>query len=160
MTTQTIWHYFQRNRSMFQFWPMWNSQGHWRPSWKCHNIWHIRKMLVILLVNSVQSLKVLRVCAQWMCLLAALLYPLKKSKTKLHTNLKYTSCANFSLWCTASQKSLAQKVLRFEHDHASMTALAFYLFIYLFIYWFRALQHRKFLAHVRVSSKRFSVIDG
>ena len=53
---------------------MWNSQGKWRPSWKCHNMWHIRKMLLMLLLNSVQSLTVLTFCAQWM-VLAALLCP-------------------------------------------------------------------------------------
>ena len=52
---------------------MWNSQGQWRPSWKCHNMWHIRKMLFMLLLNSVQSLTVLTFCAQWMVLAALLL---------------------------------------------------------------------------------------
>ena len=52
---------------------MWNSQGQWRPSWKCHNMWHIRKMLLLLLWNSVQSLTVLIFCAQWMVLAALLL---------------------------------------------------------------------------------------
>ena len=56
----------------FNFWPMWNSQGQWRPSWKCHNVWHIRKMLLMLLLKSVQSLRVLTFCTQWMCLAALL----------------------------------------------------------------------------------------
>ena len=52
---------------------MWKSQGQWQPSWKCHNMWHIRKMLFMLLLNSVQSLTVLTFCAQWMALAALLL---------------------------------------------------------------------------------------
>ena len=36
-------------------------------------MWHIRKMLFMLLLNSVQSLTVLTFCAQWM-VLAALLF--------------------------------------------------------------------------------------
>ena len=56
----------------FNFRPIWNSQGQWRPSWKCHNMWHIRKMLFMLLLNSVQSLTVLTFCAQWMALAALL----------------------------------------------------------------------------------------
>ena len=35
-----------------------DSQGQWRPFWKCRNMWHIRKMLLMLLY-SVQSLTVL-----------------------------------------------------------------------------------------------------
>ena len=64
MTRQTIWHYFQRNRSMFHFWPMWNSQGQWRPSWKCHNMWHIRKMLFLLCLYSLPNLTLLTDTAQ------------------------------------------------------------------------------------------------
>ena len=41
-------------------------------AWKCHNMWHIRKMLFMLLLNSVQSLTVLTFCAQWMGLAALL----------------------------------------------------------------------------------------
>ena len=52
---------------------MWNSQGQWRPFWKCHNIWRIRKLLFMLLLNSVQSLTALTFCAQWMVLAALLL---------------------------------------------------------------------------------------
>ena len=52
---------------------MWNAQSQWRPFWKCHNMWHIRKMLLMLLLNSVQSLTVLTFCAQLMGL-AALWY--------------------------------------------------------------------------------------
>ena len=51
---------------------MWNSQGQWRPSWKCHNMWHIRKMLFMLLLSLMQSLTVLTFCAQWMGLAALL----------------------------------------------------------------------------------------
>ena len=38
----------------------------------CHILWHIRKMLFMLLLNSVQSLTVLKFCAQWMALAALL----------------------------------------------------------------------------------------
>ena len=53
---------------------MWNAQGQWRPSWECHNVWHIRKMLFMLLSNSVQSLTVLTFCAQWMGLATLLIH--------------------------------------------------------------------------------------
>ena len=32
---------------MEHFWPTCNPQGQWWPSWKCHNMWHIRKMLLM-----------------------------------------------------------------------------------------------------------------
>ena len=64
---------FRKIGACFNFWPMWNSQSQWRPSWKCHNMWYIRKMLFMLLLNSVQSLTVLTFCAQWMVLAALLL---------------------------------------------------------------------------------------
>ena len=68
---------------------MWNSQGQWRPSWKCHNMWHIRKMLFMLLSNSLQSLTVLTICAQWMGL-AALLYG--ETNKQLTGHLSATRC--------------------------------------------------------------------
>ena len=52
---------FREIGACFNFWPMWNSQGQWRPSWKCHNMWPIRKMLFMHLFNSVQSLTVLNI---------------------------------------------------------------------------------------------------
>ena len=36
--------FFREIGCKFQFWPMSNSQCQWRPSWKCHNMWHIGKM--------------------------------------------------------------------------------------------------------------------
>ena len=48
MTRQTIYTIFREIGACFNFWPMWNSQGQWWPSWKCHNMWHIRKMLLML----------------------------------------------------------------------------------------------------------------
>ena len=70
---------------------MWNSQGQWRPSWKCHNMWHIRKMLFMLLLNSVQTLTVLTFCAQWM-VLAALLIALDAPTSCTLMPYRLTSC--------------------------------------------------------------------
>ena len=69
---------------------MWKSQGQWRPSWKCHNMWHIRKMLFMLLLNSVPSLTVLTFCAQWM-VLAALLQGLRASSLQFTSPLEFNA---------------------------------------------------------------------
>ena len=75
MTRQTIWHYFQRNRNMFQFFVPFRIL-----KVDCGHLATIcciskKKMLLMLLLNSVQNLTVLTFCALWMCL-AALLGPL------------------------------------------------------------------------------------
>ena len=62
-TRQTIWHYFQRNQSMFQYLTHVELS---RSMAAILDMWHIRKMLFMLLLNSVQSLTVLTFCAQWM----------------------------------------------------------------------------------------------
>ena len=66
MIRQTIWHYFKEIGVCFNFWPILNSKGQLRQSWECHNIRHIRKMLFMLLLDSVLSLTVLTFCAQCM----------------------------------------------------------------------------------------------
>ena len=48
----------------FNFWPMLNSQGQWRPFWKCHNMFHIRKMLLMLCLYSLPNLTLLTNTAQ------------------------------------------------------------------------------------------------
>ena len=48
----------------FNFWPTWNFQGQWRPSWKCHNMWYIRKMLLMLCLHSLLNLRLLTNTAQ------------------------------------------------------------------------------------------------
>ena len=72
VTRQTIWHYFQGNWSMFQFLTHAKPPRSMAAILKMHSMLHIWKILLIVLLNSVQSLTVLKFCAQIMDVLSCL----------------------------------------------------------------------------------------
>ena len=72
MTRQTIWHYFQRNRSMFQFLThvelsMWMVAILEMPQYMAY-----QKHVAYAFIKLCASFTVLTFCAQWMCLAALL----------------------------------------------------------------------------------------
>ena len=95
---------------------MWNSQGQWRPSWKCHNMWHIRRMLLMLCLLSLPNLTLLTNTAQE-CQLQVLSCPTIRykivwksgAKTSIHFNLFH-----FILFCYFWNNSVTQKAKGFR----------------------------------------------
>ena len=110
---------FREIRTCFKIWLMWNSQGQWLPYWKCQNIWHISKVLFMLLLNSVQSLTILTFCAQWICL-GALLDLQTRYCTKGVTGWFVLDCHNFGLsWLGPMRAATNMTKAVFERIHRS-----------------------------------------
>ena len=62
--TNNLIPFFREIGAWFNFWPTWHFQGQWQPSWKYHNMWHIRKLLLMLCFHSLSNRRLLTNTAQ------------------------------------------------------------------------------------------------
>ena len=129
MRRRTIWCYFQRNRSMFKFLTHVELSRSTAAILEMPQYVAYLKMLLKLSLNSVQSLTVLTLCAQWMCLAALLIWVPEIMSVKINLNLSILDTQNRS-----RQIRVKHSLFRYVHCYKNTIRTFFSFLTVVFIF--------------------------